>query len=148
MDENILTLGEPAAAYETGSFKHSDLTERIIRIYFEVYNALGHGFLEKVYENAMALRLQRSGMQVRQQQPISVFFDGQVIGDYFADLVVNDLVILELKAVDALALEHEAQLINYLKATRYEIGLLLNFGPNPKIVRKAYANERKSLLAK
>ncbi|OQA46347.1 MAG: hypothetical protein BWY52_00781 [Chloroflexi bacterium ADurb.Bin325] len=147
MDENNLALGEPVVAYETGSFKHSDLTERIIRIYFEVYNALGHGFLEKVYENAMALRLQRNGMQVRQQQPINVFFDGQIVGDYFADLVVDDLIILELKAVEALALEHEAQLINYLKATRYEVGLLLNFGPRPKIIRKAYANERKSLLA-
>ena len=114
MDDNITVLRDPTAAYAADSHKHSELTERIIRSYFEVYNALGHGFLEKVYENAM---------------------------------VVDDLIILELKAVEALALEHEAQLINYLKATRYEVGLLLNFGPRPKIIRKAYANERKSLLA-
>ncbi len=148
MDDNITVLRDPTAAYAADSHKHSELTERIIRSYFEVYNALGHGFLEKVYENAMALRLLRNGMQVRQQQSISVYFDGQVVGDYFADLVVDDLIILELKAVEALALEHEAQLINYLKATRYEVGLLLNSGPRPKIIRKAYANERKSLLAK
>jgi GxxExxY protein len=148
MDDSMDFLREPSGMYESGSHKYSMLTAQIIKVYFEVYSALGYGFLEKVYENAMALRLSKSGLQVRQQQPISVHFDGQVVGEYFADLVINDLIILELKANETLAEEHAARLINHLRATRYEVGLLLNFGPKPKIIRKAYDNERKPLLAK
>ncbi len=139
-------LHEPAAAYDIENYKHSELTRRIIGVFFEVYNALGYGFLEKVYENAMALRLRKAGFHVVQQQPIKVYFDGEVIGEYAADLAVNDLVIVELKAVKELAEEHEAQLLNYLKATEYEVGLLLNFGPKPKFVRKAYDNANKRNL--
>ncbi len=139
-------LHEPAATYDTEEYKHSELTRRIIGIFFDVYNALGYGFLEKVYENAMALRLRKAGFRVVQQQPIKVYFDGEVIGEYAADLVVNDLVLVELKAARELADEHEAQLLNYLKATEYEVGLLLNFGPKPKFVRKAYDNANKRNL--
>jgi len=136
-------LREPRGNYETAGYKHSELTGRIIEIFFDVYNVLGYGFLEKVCENALAMRLRQAGMSVMQQQPIPVYFDGQLIGEYFADLVVNDLVIIELKAAKELADEHEAQLLHYLRATSYEVGLLLNFGSSPKVVRKAYDNQRK-----
>ena len=135
---------EPAAYYNAIHYKHGDLTKQIIGIFYDVYGILGYGFLEKVYENAMAIRLREAGFAVVQQQPIKVYFDGVVVGEYFADLVVNDLIILELKAVKELAEAHEAQLINYLKATPYEVGLLLNFGPKPQVIRKVYDNRRKN----
>ena len=136
---------EPATHYAAARYKHGDLTKQIIGIFYDVYNVLGYGFLEKVYENALAIRLREAGFDVTQQQPIAVTFDGQVVGEYFADLVVNDLVILELKAVKELGEAHEAQLINYLHATPYEVGLLLNFGPKAQVVRKAYDNRRKRI---
>jgi GxxExxY protein len=139
-------LREPGVVYDAANYKHTALTKQIIGIFYEVYNALGHGFLEKVYENATALRLRKAGFNVTQQQPIRVFFDGEVIGEYFADLVVNDLIIVELKAAKDLAEEHEAQLLNYLKASEYEVGLLFNFGPRPKFSRKAYDNSNKPNL--
>jgi GxxExxY protein len=120
------------------SLKHRDLTDAIINAFYHVYNALGSGFLEKVYENALAYELRKRGYTVAQQLPIKVLYDGQVVGDYYADLVVNNLVILELKAAETVAPDHEAQLLNYLRATRYEIGLLLNFGPKPQVKRKIY----------
>lgn len=139
-------LREPGATYDVDGYKHSELTARIIRVFYDVYNALGYGFLEKCYENAMALRLRKAGFHVVQQQPVKVYFDGEVIGEYAADLVVDDLVLVELKAARELAEEHEAQLLNYLKATEYEVGLLFNFGPKPKFVRKAYDNANKPNL--
>lgn len=139
-------LREPGVVYDAANYKHTVLTKQIIGIFYEVYNALGHGFLEKVYENATALRLRKAGFNVTQQQPIRVFFDGEVIGEHFADLVVNDLIIVELKAAKDLAEEHEAQLLNYLKASEYEVGLLSNFGPRPKFSRKAYDNSNKPNL--
>ncbi len=120
--------------------KHEGLTQQIIGIYYEVYNTLGYGFLEKVYENAMMIRLRAAGLTVSQQQPVHVYFDGEIVGEYFADLVVAELVILELKAVEALSQANEAQLVNYLKATQYEVGLLLNFGPKPQVVRKIFSH--------
>jgi GxxExxY protein len=135
----VLSTGEP-------EYRHQALTDKIIRTYYDVYNMLGFGFLEKVYENALAIRLRRAGLAAVQQHPISVYFDGIAVGDYFADLLVEDAVILELKAVKVITAEHEAQLINYLKATKYEVGLLLNFGPSPKVTRKAFDNRRKKLL--
>ena len=139
-------LHEPGVVYDAANYKHTALTKQIIGIFYEVYNTLGHGFLEKVYENATALRLRKAGFNVTQQQPIRVFFDGEMIGEYFADLVVNDLIIVELKAAKDLAEEHEAQLLNYLKASEYEVGLLFNFGPRPKFSRKAYDNSNKPNL--
>ena len=124
-------------------FKHQELTQQIIGVFYSVYNVLGYGFLEKVYENSMALRLRSAGLSVSQQEPIRVYFDGEVVGEYFADLVVERQVIVELKAAAALEDAHEAQLLNYLKATRYEVGLLLNFGPKAQVVRKIYSNHRK-----
>lgn len=124
-------------------YKHQEITEKIIKAFYNVYHALGYGFLEKVYENAMAIELKKLGVCVETQHPISVYYDGAVVGEYWADLLVEGKVIVELKAVQKLADEHEAQLLNYLKATPCEIGLLLNFGPEPQIARKIYDNPRK-----
>ena len=128
-------------------YKYKALTNRILTAFYEVYNTLGYGFLEKVYENSMVLELTKMGIGVVSQVPIQVFYQGCVVGEYFADLVVEDSVIVELKAVKGLAAEHEAQLLNYLKATRYEVGLLLNFGPKPEVRRKIYDNGRKGNLS-
>ena len=127
--------------------KHKDLTELIIKAFYTVYNTLGYGFLEKVYENAFAIELRSLGLKADQQAHIAVYYAGEIVGEYFADLLINDTVIIELKAARALAPEHEAQLLNYLKATPYEVGLLLNFGPEPQIKRKIYDNERKGSLS-
>ena len=128
------------------SFKHTEVTGEIIGAFYQVYNALGYGFLEKVYENALAIELQERGLKVEQQKPIHVYYNNHVVGDYYADLIVNDLIIVELKAGRTLAKEHKAQILNYLKATHYEVGLLLNFGPQPQHKRFAYNNENKPNL--
>lgn len=128
-------------------YKHKAITEQILKAFYAVYNILGYGFLEKVYENAMVLELGESGLEVVTQAPIKVFYSGHVVGEYFADLLVDDAVIVELKSVGALSPEHEAQLLNYLKATRYEVGLLLNFGPKPQVMRKVYDNQLKGDLS-
>jgi GxxExxY protein len=124
--------------------KHQDLTEKIIGVFYEVYNELGHGFLESVYAQSMAIALNEAGLKVVQQAPISVYFRGQLVGDFRADLLVNDQVIIELKAARAIESAYEAQLMNYLRATKVEIGLLMNFGPKPEFKRFIYDNERKS----
>ena len=129
------------------SFKHVELTEGIIGAYYQVYNALGSGFLEKVYENALAIELRDQGLSIVQQAPITVYYASQVVGEHFADLIVEDCVIVGLKAAKALSPEHEAQLLNYLKATEFEVGLLLNFGPKAAFKRKAFDNDRKGSLA-
>ena len=128
--------------------KHKDVTDKILRAFYMVYNQLGYGFLERVYENALALELQKLGLQVACQFPIQVYYDGQVVGEFFADVVVNDLVVVEIKAARTFVPEHEAQLLNYLNATDYEVGLLLNFGPKPEIKRKVFDNERKTYRAR
>lgn len=128
-------------------YKHKELTEKIIKAFYTVYNTLGYGFLEKVYVNALILELQKMGLEVAHNVQIQVYYVGQIVGEYFADLIVANAVILEIKAAEALASEHEAQLLNYLKATPYEVGLLLNFGPKPQIKRKIYDNEYKGALS-
>ncbi len=127
-------------------FKHTGLTEAVIKAFYMVYNNLGYGFLEKVYRNAMVIELRRMGLNVVSEAPITVYYEGEVVGEYFADLLVDDAVIVELKAVERLSPEHEAQLLNYLKATPYEVGLLLNFGPQAEVKRKAFDNARKGSL--
>ena len=124
---------------------HEDLTGKIIGAFYTVYNTLGHGFLEKVYENALVLELRKQGMLAEQQKRIDVFYDRKRVGEYFADIVVDGCVVLELKAADAIAPEHEAQLINYLKGTALEVGLLLNFGPKPQFVRRIFTNDQKEI---
>ena len=123
---------------------HENITKKIIEAYYKVFNSLGYGFLEKVYENALKIELKRSNLKVDQQKSIKVFYDEFEVGDYFADLIIEDLVIVELKAAESLCEEHETQLINYLKATNLEVGLLLNFGKKPEFKRKVFSNDRKS----
>lgn len=118
--------------------KHAETTEVIIECFYEVYKTLGYGFLEKVYENALKIVLTERGLKVRPQAPVMVHFHGQEVGNYFADLLINDVVIVEIKSVARLAAEHEAQLLNYLKATGLEVGLLMNFGPKPEFKRKIF----------
>ena len=124
-------------------YKHKELTEKIIEIFYRVYNTLGYGFLEKVYENALVIEFRKAGIHVLCQAPIRVFYESQIIGEYYADLLVDGKVIVEIKAVRRLLREHEAQLLNYLKASDIEVGLLLNFGPRPEVKRKAFDNRRK-----
>ena len=117
--------------------KLNELTEQIIGCAFKVSNSLGSGFLEKVYENALAIELRNSGLQVVQQSPIKVLYDGVVVGEYFADLFVCDTVIVELKAVNEINEAFAAQCLNYLKATNLPICLLLNFG-KPRVEIKRF----------
>jgi GxxExxY protein len=125
--------------------KHEELTGKIIGIFYEVYNELGHGFLEAVYEKAMCIALSAAGLRVVQQHPIPVRFRGVDVGTYYADLLVNELVILELKAARNLDRAHEAQLLHYLRATDCEIGILLNFGDRPQFKRLLFDNEKKKI---
>jgi len=127
------------------NYLHNDLTEQIIKAYYIVYNELGYGFLENVYQNGLIFEMKNMNLDVKANYPISVHYKNQIVGNYKADILVNDLVILELKAVESLLKEHEYQLVNYLKATNIEIGLLMNFGNKPDIKRKFYTNDRKKL---
>jgi len=124
-------------------FKHKETTGIILKSFYEVYNELGDGFLESVYENALSVVLTGYGLHVETQKDISVFFRGNIVGYFKADLIVEEKVIIELKAVRALDPAHEAQLINYLKATNIEVGLLLNFGRKSEFKRFVFDNKRK-----
>jgi GxxExxY protein len=124
---------------------HKEITDKILKAFYTVYNVLGYGFLEKVYENALYIELTKLGFKVIKQQHIKVHYDAQEVGEYFADLLVDDLVIIELKAAEVIIEEHEYQLLNYLKATDKEVGLLLNFGKKPQFKRKVFQNENKNL---
>ncbi len=123
---------------------HEEITSQIIKAFYKVNNVLGFGFLEKVYENAMKLELIKMGLKVERQKNILVYYESTEVGNYFADLLVNEVVIVELKAAESLCEEHEAQLINYLKATNIEVGLLLNFGKKAEFRRKIFTNDRKN----
>jgi GxxExxY protein len=140
-----VNINSPQINADERRYKYSELTEQIIGIFYEVYNELGFGFLEKVYEEAMAGAFREHGITVQQQLPIPVWFHGHTIGSYDADLVVNGVVLLELKACRALDASHEAQLLHYLRSTEIEIGLLLNFGPRPQVRRLAFDNMRKKI---
>jgi len=126
--------------------KHEELTRKIIGVFFDVYNELGHGFLESVYEGGMSIALKEAGLQVDRQIPIVVWFREQRIGEFKADILVEHTVLLELKACRALDSSHEAQILNYLRATDVEVGLLLNFGPEPHFRRLVFDNVRKKGL--
>jgi GxxExxY protein len=126
---------------------HEDITDGIIGAFYRVYNTLGYGFLEKVYENALACELRQQGFDVTLQTPITVWYQGVVVGEYFADMVVNQCIIVELKCGVSLNPAHEAQLINYLKATGMEVGLLLNFGPKPQLKRKVSSRSNRSNIS-
>ena len=128
------------------SLEHKALTEIIISAFYAVYNGLGYEFLEKVYENALLYELKKRGLNVEQQVRIHVYYAGQIVGDYFADLVVENTIILELKAAEAISKADTAQLINYLKSTRCEVGFVFNFGPEAKFERRYYRNANKKNL--
>ena len=125
---------------------YSEITEKIIKAFFKVYNTLGYGFLEKVYENALVIELQKMGFNISQQHNIKVYYGMKMVGDYYADIIVDDNIIIELKAAESLKKEHKTQLINYLKATDKEVGLLLNFGKTPEFKRAIFTNDRKNSL--
>ncbi|MBP5420274.1 MAG: GxxExxY protein [Bacteroidales bacterium] len=122
---------------------HKDLTEQIIECFYTVYNTLGYGFLENVYQNALYFELTKNGFNCETQKDIKVYYANRCVGNYRADIVVNDLIILELKAAEELSMAHATQLLNYLKATKYEVGLLLNFGKKAEIRRRIFENKYK-----
>lgn len=122
------------------------MTKSIIGTFYEVYNELGHGFLESVYEKSLAIALRDKGLEVHQQIAIPVLFRGKMVGDFDADILVNKLVLLELKVARSIDDAHIAQLLNYLKATPIEVGIVLNFGPRPEFKRVAFGNERKAAI--
>ena len=125
------------------SILHKELTGSILKLFYEVYNELGHGFLEKVFQNALYTELKINGFDVESQKQIKVYYKNVEVGEYYADLIVNDKVILELKATEVITEAHEFQLLNYLKSTNIEVGLLLNFGKKPEFCRKVFQNYRK-----
>lgn len=145
---NIISLFSLNLVEQTKSMKpfpHQELTKTIIGIYYNVYNELGYGFLEKVYENALIIELRNIGFKVESQKKISVYYKNNIVGEYIPDLIINELVIIELKCVEYLNDFHQAQLLNYLKATNCEVGLLLNFGKDPQFIRKIFTNDKKKL---
>lgn len=128
------------------NFKHTALTNKIIRCFYTVYNQLGFGFLEKVYEKSLLIELRKEGLTATRQTQLKVFYNQVEVGDYFADIIVENEVIIEVKTAEGLIEIHEAQLINYLKATNIEVGLLLNFGKTPQVRRKVFSNKYKKHL--
>ena len=125
---------------QNDNYKHTEVTEKIIKAFYKVYNTLGYGFLEKVYENALLYELLEMGLNANKQEQIKVYYADVEVGEYYADLIVENSVIVELKAAENLCEEHEYQLVNYLKATEIEVGLLLNFGKKPEMRRKVFSN--------
>jgi len=126
------------------NYLHSDITGKILKAFYNVYNKLGFGFLEKGYEKSMLIELRKLGLKAENQKQIKVYYDNIKVGEYYADIIVNECVIVELKAAENLIPEHEAQLVNYLRATEIEVGLLLNFGKIPQKVRRVLTKEYKS----
>ena len=131
--------GSPSA------LKHSDLTDKIIGVFYDVYNELGHGFMESTYAEAMVIALAQAGLSGVREVSVPVWFRGKKVGQYFADILVDNAVLLELKAARTLEPAHEAQLLHYLRATEIEVGLLLNFGARPQFRRLLFDNERKKI---
>lgn len=126
------------------NYLYSDITESIIKCFYKIYNKLGYGFLEKVYERAMLIELEKEGFKCLQQCPIDVYYESNIVGHYLADIIVNGKIIIEIKASENLSEAHETQLTNYLKATEIEVGLLLNFGKKPAFKRRVFSSEFKS----
>ena len=125
---------------------HSDLTEKILGVYYDVCNEIGHGFLESVYSNCMQIALHEAGLRAQCEVPIPVVFRKQDVGQFRGDILVEDLILLELKAVQTLDRSHEAQMLNYLRATKIEVGLLLNFGAiRPQLRRLVFENANKTI---
>jgi len=122
---------------------HKDITDKILKCFYEVYNRLGYGFLEKIYKNSLNFELQSSGTICELEKKINVYYKENLMGEYYADLIVENSVILELKTCESIKAEHGYQLLNYLRATDIEVGLLLNFGKKPEFKRKFFTNNLK-----
>ena len=140
-----MTEDQPRMNANEHERKHWDLCHDIIEVFYAVYNQLGHGFLEAVYEEALSLALVEAGFTVARQVATPIWFRGRKIGEYKADLIVNNAVLIELKAVRLLERAHEAQVLNYLRATELEVALLMNFGPKPHFKRFVFENELKGI---
>lgn len=125
------------------NFPHQELTKSIIGIYYNVYNELGFGFLEKVYHKALLIELKNNGYKIDSEKKVNVYYKNEVVGEYIPDIIINNSVIVELKCVEYLTDIHENQLLNYLKATDCEVGLILNFGKDPQFIRKIFTNDLK-----
>jgi len=125
------------------SMKYEEISDKIINSFYNVYNTLGYGFLERVYENAMMIDLRKAGLNCENQVPIKVFYQNEIIGEYFADILVENKIIIGLKAIKHITKQDEAQILNYLSSTKIEVGLLLNFGEKPEIKRKIFDNKLK-----
>jgi len=130
---------------DNSNYLHQETTEKIIKAFYNVYNTLGFGFLEKVYQNAMMIELELLHLNCEKQKQLDVYYKNKKVGEYFADIIVNQKVIIELKAAESIIPEHQAQLLNYLKSTQIEVGLLLNFGKTPQIKREIFQNQFKSV---
>ncbi|MCK5449799.1 GxxExxY protein [Candidatus Pacearchaeota archaeon] len=120
--------------------KHEELTAEIIQIFYKVYNSLGYGFLERVYENALSIEFRKAGLNFKNQVPIKVFYKDEIVGEYVTDFVIDEKVVVEIKATLGLGVPDESQLLNYLRCTRKEVGLLLNFGKKAEVKRKVFSN--------
>jgi len=120
---------------------HKEITDQIIKSFYKVYNKLGYGFLEKVYERSLIIELRKLGLECKSQEPMRVFYEEKELGFYLADILVEDLIVIELKAAVSICEEHEFQLINYLRASEKEIGILLNFGKTPQFKRKIFSKQ-------
>lgn len=129
---------------EDSKLLFGELTQRIIGVFYDVFNELGHGFLESVYTEAVCMALRDEGLAVEREVKVPVYFRAKCIGEYRADIIVESKVLLELKAVRSLDSSHEAQLLHYLRSTNIEVGLLLNFGPKAQFKRAAFSNIRKN----
>jgi GxxExxY protein len=126
--------------------KYARLSEQILGIFYQVHKDLGFGFSEKVYQRAFSLALREAGLGVEEQVSIKVYFHGELVGEFFADMLIDNVILLELKSVSTILEEHEAQLLNYLKATEIEVGYIMNFGKSASFKRKIYDNNRKGSL--
>lgn len=143
----ISEINQKFSALSRNMLLHQEITDIIIKCFYKVYNELGFGFLEKVYENALLIELRSQELKAEKQIPVQVYYLGSTVGNYFADIIVDDKVIIEIKAGEnGLIEEHELQLVNYLRATNIEVGLLLSFGKKPTFKRKIFTNENKHHL--
>ena len=141
-----MEVASSAALKKPFEGKYADLSEKIIKVFYQVHSELGFGFSEKVYQKAYGIALREAGMKVDEQVSIKVYFRSQLAGEFFADMIINEIILLELKSAGSILEEHEAQLLNYLKASEIEVGYVMNFGKSASFKRKVLDNDRKGSL--
>ncbi len=142
----MMQVTKSAAARKPFEGKHAELSEQIIKVFYQVLSELGYGFGEKIYQRAYGIALRETGLTVDEQVPIKAYYHSQLVGEFFADMLINELLWLELKSVGSILEEHEAQLLNYLKASQFEVGYVMNFGKSATFKRKVFDNNRKGSL--